>query len=226
MNRAATAAVVAAVASAAKVPRVKCVHPVKVDAVAKAAAPKGAWKGEKSKPDQHVVSAQSVVNVPNAPTVIAPPAKAAVTAAPQPAKTTSAKASALKPWAKAAAMPCPVWLTKAAKFAKSAKNGPPVKAAVNVASAGVKAAVNGVNAPSAARLMPPMAARLNLHWAPTRHPRPTQVQSLAAQARTVNGGNAARVTATVGTAVNALAKHDRNKQAIKPPLTCLPSQAT
>lgn len=89
-------------------------------------------------------------------------------------------------------------------------------AAVNVANAEVKAAVNVANALSAAQAMPPMAKRPKRHWAQIKTLKPMWQTMVPAHPKTVSAVNAARATAMAVTAANALVKHVRTLQMIKP----------
>jgi hypothetical protein len=100
----------------------------------------------------------------------------------------------------------------------------PVKAAANVASAGVKAAVNEASGLSAVRAKSTMPARLKRPWAATRQRTPTPHQRPLAQLKTVNAANAARVTVTAVTAANVRVKHARTQPLIKPLVMTPPSQ--
>jgi hypothetical protein len=93
-------------------------------------------------------------------------------------------------------------------------------AAVTVASAGmnaeVTAAVNVANALIAAQAMPPMAKRPKRHWALIKTLTPMRQTMALHPLKTMSAVNAARVTATAVTAANALAKHVRTLQTVKP----------
>ena len=104
----------------------------------------------------------------------------------------------------------------AAKCAQSARLARPVKVAVNVANAQVKADVNVASALSAARAMPPIPALLNQLWQLTGQRTATPQPRAPAQPKTMSAANAARVTATAVTAANALAKDARIRQVNKP----------
>jgi hypothetical protein len=102
-------------------------------------------------------------------------------------------------------------MPKAVKCVLSAPHARLVKAAANVANAGAKAGVNVANALSAARQMPTMPVLLNRPWVQTRRQTPTPQPKVPAQLKTMNAANAARVTVTAATAVNALARHDKTQ---------------